>query len=332
MNESKISIVIPVYNAEKYIAKCIESILHQTYINWELLLIDDGSKDSSKEICESFEKIDSRIKYIYKDNGGVSSARNVGIDNAKGEYISFVDSDDFVEEDYCLQLVSLKEEQIGLVALGLNKYDANGNKKIVSHRLSRGKISYNDMCKILVDDGTMSGFTLHSACATLFETNIINAKHIRFNEKVKFNEDGLFVTEYVLLSQKDIFVDYGLAIYNYRTNYESASQTVDVNSESYKESMAEIFRELKKYPLIATSKQIEKRNITLFINKLAFLAKTKKLTAKEVRGLYIEDDIAKTLPILNSKKMNFAKKILYIVLRMRLYIIASLIINLRYRK
>ena len=102
MNNPKISVIVPVYNAEKYLQRCIDSILNQTFPNFELLLIDDGSKDQSGEICDEYAKKDSRVKVFHKENGGVSSARNVGIDNAVGEYICFCDSDDWVEKTWLL--------------------------------------------------------------------------------------------------------------------------------------------------------------------------------------------------------------------------------------
>ena len=93
-----VSIIVPVYNLEKYIEKCVRSLLQQTYTNVEIILVDDGSRDESGEICDRLASEDSRIKVIHKENGGLSSARNCGIENATGEYIMFVDGDDFISE------------------------------------------------------------------------------------------------------------------------------------------------------------------------------------------------------------------------------------------
>ena len=93
----KISIIVPVYNVEKYLSKCIDSIINQTYKNIEIILVDDGSTDNSSKICDKYAKKDNRIKVIHKKNGGLSDARNVGIENANGIYVSFIDSDDYVE-------------------------------------------------------------------------------------------------------------------------------------------------------------------------------------------------------------------------------------------
>ena len=106
-----ISVIVPVYNSVKYLDKCIQSILNQTYKNFELLLVNDGSSDNSLEICNLYALKDDRVKVIDQSNGGVSSARNAGIDYAKGEWITFVDSDDWVHKDYLLQRVALAEER-----------------------------------------------------------------------------------------------------------------------------------------------------------------------------------------------------------------------------
>ena len=96
----KISVIVPVYNVEKYLCSCIDSILAQTFTDFELLLIDDGSRDKSGEICDEYANKDCRVKVFHKENGGVSSARNLGIDESKGEYLFFVDSDDIISSFY----------------------------------------------------------------------------------------------------------------------------------------------------------------------------------------------------------------------------------------
>lgn len=96
MDTQKISVIVPVYNVEKYLSRCIDSIISQTFSDFELILVDDGSTDSSGKICDEYGKKDGRVKVIHKRNGGLSSARNCGLENAKGNYICFVDSDDWI--------------------------------------------------------------------------------------------------------------------------------------------------------------------------------------------------------------------------------------------
>lgn len=114
--EKRISVIVPVYNVENYLSKCIETLTAQTYSNIEILLVDDGSTDSSGQICDEYAVKDNRIMVIHKENGGLSSARNAGMPKASGEYIAFVDSDDFVSEDYIESLLEACENNGAKVA------------------------------------------------------------------------------------------------------------------------------------------------------------------------------------------------------------------------
>lgn len=135
----KISAIVPVYNSEKYVEQCIESILSQTYQDWELILVDDGSKDNSLSILQEYANRDTRIHVIHQENKGPGIARNVGVDYATGDYIVFIDSDDRVYKDY-FNLLSNKKEDV--VFIDVNQVDKNGNiikKEYMS--------SYNNLSK-----------------------------------------------------------------------------------------------------------------------------------------------------------------------------------------
>lgn len=134
MRNTFITVIVPVYNIEEYIERCVRSILNQTYDNFELLLVDDGSKDRSGEIIDEIAKTDSRIKVFHKENGGSSSARNLAIENASGEYFSFIDSDDYIEPDFleCLVAPVNRAKEAGenipkIVQIGRNEIDEAGN-------------------------------------------------------------------------------------------------------------------------------------------------------------------------------------------------------------
>ena len=118
MSQALISIIVPIYKVEKYLSRCIDSILAQTYKNLEIILVDDGSPDKCPEICDKYAKEDSRIKVIHKKNGGVSSARNAGLDVATGKYIFFVDSDDIITEDALSNLYEKATEAKAKLAIG----------------------------------------------------------------------------------------------------------------------------------------------------------------------------------------------------------------------
>lgn len=120
-----ISVIVPIYNVEKYLSKCIESIINQTYKDLEIILVDDGSTDSSGKICDEFATKDNRIKVIHKNNGGVSSARNQGLDKANGDYIAFVDSDDYIEKDMYEKMINIINKY-GVDIVSCNYNHVNG--------------------------------------------------------------------------------------------------------------------------------------------------------------------------------------------------------------
>lgn len=134
MNQPLISVIVPVYKAEAYLDKCVQSIRNQTYANLEIILVNDGSPDRCGEMCEAFAKEDSRIRVFHKENGGQSSARNLGLDNMTGEYVGFVDSDDWIEPDMYSRLYSLTEEHHGQIACcGVYKDYPNGSVAYFNH-------------------------------------------------------------------------------------------------------------------------------------------------------------------------------------------------------
>lgn len=189
-----ISVIVPVYNVEQYLSRCVESILEQTFQNWELLLIDDGSLDCSGDICEEYAKKDSRIRVFHKENGGVSSARNLGIDNANGEWITFIDSDDYIQPGFLEGLYEpiAQGEQVDFVHGGCVNVK---NEELVSINQSY-EYYVGDDKNILFQK--LRGLTV----SKLFRLE--NVKHwsdgqpLRFDEKMKIAEDLAFTLDYAL--------------------------------------------------------------------------------------------------------------------------------------
>lgn len=136
--ESLISVIIPVYNTENYIGVCLESLVKQTYTNFEVLMIDDGSTDNSGRICQEYTESDSRFHYYRKENGGVSSARNLGIEYSRGDYLTFVDSDDWVEEDYLEVLYSALVSESASVSISTYKRFSMEDNTWYFHSFQRG--------------------------------------------------------------------------------------------------------------------------------------------------------------------------------------------------
>ncbi|MBQ3113785.1 MAG: glycosyltransferase family 2 protein [Phascolarctobacterium sp.] len=135
----KLSIIVPVYKVEPYIHKCVNSILNQTYTDFELILVDDGSPDNCGKICDEYAQKDKRVRVIHKENGGVSSARNLGIDEAKGEYISFIDPDDWIDLDMYENLFSfIDNEKLDIVCFEV--YEVKGSKCSANFRFNEDKV------------------------------------------------------------------------------------------------------------------------------------------------------------------------------------------------
>ena len=185
MKKGLVSIIVPVYKVEEYLERCIESIIKQTYKEIEIILVDDGSPDNCPIICDKWAKKDKRIKVIHKKNGGVSSARNAGLDNATGEFIGFVDSDDVISNHMYEYLVSGMTENIDFSCC------KRTSKENFDDEISKSSI-------ITAKQRLLNIYPWHgSVWDGLFKREIIQKYKIRFNQEYHFGEDLIFITEYL---------------------------------------------------------------------------------------------------------------------------------------
>ena len=216
--ENLVTIIIPIYNAEKYLSKTLESVLNQTYKNLEIILINDGSTDNSKEICTKFANEDKRIIFIDKENGGPSEARNKGLEISKGEYIAFVDSDDYLELNYIERLLeTLKDKGVQCVLCGYNRvYDQKAEKIVREESIYLNKEEF--LSSILTVQGGL-GFTW----GKLWKREEI--QNIRFNKDIKIGEDALFCMEACKNIDKVFILNE--ALYNYKFNPNSIVRSYD---------------------------------------------------------------------------------------------------------
>ncbi len=210
MIKGLVSVIVPVYNVEGYLAKCLNSILAQTYSDIEVILIDDGSMDGSGKICDEYAAKNSKIKVLHKENGGVSKARNAGLDMARGEFITFIDGDDTVDPDY-----------IGLMFREM----VSGGYDVVRLSWERGgvnltyRVKFDKAGKCVLDGETIDNLFLCANIWGLFRTDL----HIRFNENLKNGEDSLFVIEnFVKSNRKMLLVN--KPYYHYTIVPKSASE------------------------------------------------------------------------------------------------------------
>lgn len=257
-----ISVIVPVYNTESYLRCCINSILAQTFTDFELLLVDDGSTDQSGVICDEYARQDSRVRVFHKSNSGVSSARNVGLENAIGKWIAFVDSDDHIKCNY-LEYLLLKTNAEGvdlvisfpevILIKGIFPINRYSDYLITSDKFENGFASYD--------------FQEHtSPWGKLYRAQIINEHKIRFNEEMCFGEDTVFFYTF-LFYVNSIYVSSQIG-YCYRGEIEG----------SLSKRINPLEREYTNYMNVhnIVDKLIERRHITDYhvLSKLKFLIAT----------------------------------------------------------
>lgn len=234
-----ISIIVPIYNVEKYIRKCIDSILNQSYINFELLLIDDGSTDSSFNICKEYESTDKRVKVYHKKNGGVSSARNMGLEKAKGEWITFIDSDDYLLNNQFLEDLEKATHNLHIdycLTSGCTKF---GQEKIVFD-----KAGVQLPTDVILEHIIGLNQIYLSPWGRLFKTSIINNNKIRFLEGLHYAEDCYFNIEYLT------HVKYTSVIDNKGYYYRENSSSITHNYRSYTHYLEFLTNLFKQYHLL----------------------------------------------------------------------------------
>lgn len=312
-----ISIIIPVYKAETFFDECVSSILAQSYGDFELILVDDGSPDKCPELCDKWAATDSRIKVIHKPNGGVSSARNSGLEIASGDYICFVDSDDTLPENGLHILMKSIEQRNVEVVFGAFQFQYGDRLLPHASRLPEGEYQFKDVLKNFIDDGTLSGFLLGSTCAALYKREIILKNHLRFVEGLKNNEDGLFNFELALFANS--FAVINTPVYNYRQD--NAPSKPNRMNENFGEKVFDIL-DMKEWPKDKYEYDIQKarRKVTLawwdilhfatdypFFKSIAFIHRN--ISKIEVK---------KGMKYMQYRNMNLYKRIIFYLMKYRL--------------
>lgn len=202
--KTKVSIIVPVYNVEKYISKCLDSLINQTYKNIEIVLVDDGSQDKSRKFIKEYQKKDSRIKAVFKENEGVSTARNIGIDNSLGELICFVDSDDYVMSDYVEHLVKLLSKDDADIALTTEMFGTFDSNQVVKSKIQTVD-GRNAAIKLLLYDIPIGVYS------KIFKSSFLKTKNIQFKKELfigegfNFNIDAFQQATKVTIGNRKIY-------------------------------------------------------------------------------------------------------------------------------
>ncbi len=318
MVEPNVTVIVPVYNVQDYIERCVESIQKQTYAQFECVLIDDGSEDNSKQLIQSRIQADSRFKYIYQENSGPSAARNRGIEEATGRFLIFVDADDYVEKDYLKKLYESMKEENDIVCCGYTDISKYGT--VFVNDFSVKHFSKNTLieCILKGTGGVLWG--------KIFKADIIKNNKIRFNKQLFMSEDMIFLLEYLRYVQNWDMIDETLYCYNRlnetgisrNINYKYASNYIKLN-ECLEKKLLELSVERGKITNLINQRMyrfIYQSILSEAKSQKSLLARKRKIE-EIVNDVYLKCYIKNMETNIKSEKLNF----IFIKKRMSLCVI-----------
>lgn len=284
--EKLITVIIPVYNVEKYLSRCLESIITQTYSHLQIICVNDGSTDNSLIILEEYQKKDKRIEIITQENLGLSEARNTGLTQARGSYVSFIDSDDWIDNTFYENLITaILESNSEIAAAGIKNFSPN---KIKANKTYNG--FFTDYSKIV------SRLFNGSVCDKLFSIDLFRKNNINFI-KGRYFEDNIVLLQLVYYSNQVIFIKN--VFYNYYRNPLSICNTIsDIQEEKRRKDKLFMIEQIMKF---SDTMQLNKREINSIKE---FLLRTLAFDF-----LYEKSSFHKEIILLLGKKFVFLKKI-----------------------
>lgn len=336
-----VSVIVPIYNVELYLERCINSLLNQSFDNYEIVLVDDGSPDNCPAICDSFSLKDERVKVIHKTNGGLSSARNAGLSIAKGEYISFVDSDDFVTTDM-LEILVGKAKNYNSDVVYANHFRCVGERILgpVEERAQDVVYDGDETLRFALDmianepNKENDTPTEVSVWAALFKKSLLISNGIEFvSERQYISEDVVFNLE--LLPKANRVVLCPEAVYYYYFNSASLSKSIDKERFQKDKILYEYIR--KKAPLLWEDYQ--ERLYRFLIARarcaISIIANSKRESLKNKRclilGIINDGDYQNALEKYPISKLSFKKRFFCKVSRLKMITVLILLCNLNKR-
>lgn len=330
MFNQKISIIVPIFNSEQYLKDAIDSMLAQTYRNIEIILIDDGSTDNSFKICTNYLKDNANIKIYHLPNGGVSKARNFGINKSTGDWITFVDSDDIISNDYCEKLIECIDESTDMVIGRTISFLNDDISYLVNDKYRGGEcddfVSKNEKCKlfesILVDNYNYIKYPHISTCsAKLINKSIIKRYKLKYDEDITLYEDAIFNMQIIYYSQKIKVIN--KKIYYYRARNNSSSNTFKIDmTEQYEKvyDKLNMFSQEKNVDLTKYLDYFKVKNLnTLLTNYYKNNDYDKKFTKK------LLDEYNRSLKNVNYKILPKKRKVLKLLSSLNFYYFIYLI-------
>lgn len=341
MIQPKVSVVVPVYNTEKYLKECVDSIRNQTYTNLEIILVDDGSKDSSPQLCDAFQQIDNRIKVLHKENEGAGLSRNKGIEIATGEYIFFVDSDDYIKSNLvekCMDAIS--GNLSAMVMYGIQNVKDNGALigEIIPYSdkyvFENGDVQEEFLPEMIYSENKkIRNIELPACMANFYSLDVIKRNGWKFeSEREYISED--FYSALKLYRFIDKMVVLGEALYCYRHGHESlssSSRLLDYNMiRKFYDQCVTLCNECGYN--VSVLKNISEPYLSLTIASLKLRASQKK-SIKERRAdlneILFDSQLHEVLSQRNLKNEKITKRILYTVILRKSYILARILIYIQ---
>jgi len=335
-----ISVVVPIYNVEMYLERCLESIVNQTYKNLEIILVDDSSPDKCPQICDEWAKRDNRIKVIHKENQGAGMARNTGIENATGDYICFFDSDDYVSPELIEKCINtIKKTNSEVVLYAHSDFDSEGNEFLCGKSILEAK-TYDSVLikeKLLPElishdyrKGPMHNYAL-SVWSSMFSLSVIKEKNIRFLSEREINsEDAFFLIElYSKLTTVTVIPD--ILYYHFiNTGSISFSYTAEhqkVNNTFLKETLA-LAERVGHLPIVKDRIVSLYHIFTIATLKLTF-SNDKKENVKIIKNMLDEKQMRNTLSlkILLTEKKKIG--LLFLFAKLRMYSLCYLMLKIK---
>ncbi|MBQ2724518.1 MAG: glycosyltransferase [Clostridia bacterium] len=289
-----VSVVVPVYNVEKYLGECIDSVLAQTYENWEMILVDDGSTDGSGAICDAYAAQDPRIQVLHRENGGLSEARNTGLAHSSGEYIYFLDSDDRIISEALAELVGrIEEENADIVYFDAVSFlDGSDTSEMEQRYIRRNAYPTDDGHTVL--GRLQDNREYHSAVPLLFmRRSFLSEKHLTFSPGILY-EDMLFTYQMYCRAERAAYLNKAL----YHRRYRSNSIMTSAKTRKNFESACEVYRKVREFSEDEGIMQnpISKKYISrCAFNGLNLYRQISRRERKECRDAYkaLEEDILK---------------------------------------
>lgn len=310
----RISVIVPVYKAEKFIERCVDSILNQTYKNIELILIDDGSPDQSAEICDRYASNNSRVRVIHQKNAGVSVARNVGLDLASGDYIAFVDADDYIEPRmYEKMLEQALEYDCDVVMCDCVK-EYEKYSQIYTHNIRAGFYNQDQLVKEYYPHLLMMENFEYPATISnwlLLWKSTLNVPQMRYEPGIRYSEDLLFGAK-LMCRAKSFYYMKGEAYYHYVMNPVSASHTYVLDKwNDYKKLYERIKDAFGKYEIFDFSYQIDLCLLFFMFNAIGDIYKMNLSTGDKkakIKSILMTPTVINMFKHLRVTKLNTSKK------------------------